>query len=128
MSTVVDTSPKCAEYLFEKDGCSSILIKCCLKISWGPATTKLMSPLTFGEMEGYTIYLCTKIMAFIYKAKPVIPPFRKISKYPFNIHTYPLSCKNWQLSYTHFKTVQTKLTYYPSSNRPRYILLNFLCK
>ena len=29
-SFIVDTSPKCAEYLFQKDGCSSILIKCCL--------------------------------------------------------------------------------------------------
>ena len=27
----IDTSPKCAEYLLEKDGCSSFLFKCCLK-------------------------------------------------------------------------------------------------
>ena len=35
---IVDTSPKCAEYLFKKDGCSSFLIKCCLKNSWEPST------------------------------------------------------------------------------------------
>ena len=32
-SYIVDNSPKCAEYLLEKDGCSSFFIKCCLKIS-----------------------------------------------------------------------------------------------
>ena len=32
-SYIVDTAPKCVEYLFEKDSCSSFLIKCCLKIS-----------------------------------------------------------------------------------------------
>ena len=44
-SYIVDTSPKCAEYLFEKDGCSSFLINRCLKTSCGPAIAKLMSPL-----------------------------------------------------------------------------------
>ena len=34
---------------FQKDGCSSFLIKCCLKNSWGPVTAKLMSPLTAGN-------------------------------------------------------------------------------
>ena len=43
-SYIVDTSPKCAEYFFQKDGCSSFLIKCCLKNSGGPANAKLMSP------------------------------------------------------------------------------------
>ena len=32
-SYIVDNSPKCAEYLFKKDGCSSFLIKFCLEIS-----------------------------------------------------------------------------------------------
>ena len=40
-SYIVDTSQICAEYIFVKDGCSSFLIKCCLKNSWGPATAKL---------------------------------------------------------------------------------------
>ena len=30
-SYVTDTSPKCTEYIFEWDVCSSFLIKCCLK-------------------------------------------------------------------------------------------------
>ena len=37
---IVDTAPKHAEYLSEKDDHSSFLIKCCLKISWGPAIAK----------------------------------------------------------------------------------------
>ena len=32
-SYIVDTSPKCAEYIFQKNGCSSFLIRCCLKES-----------------------------------------------------------------------------------------------
>ena len=32
-SYIVDTSPKCAEYIFQKNGCSSFLIRCCLKKS-----------------------------------------------------------------------------------------------
>ena len=32
-SYIVDSSPKCTEYHFPKDDCSSFLIKCCLKNS-----------------------------------------------------------------------------------------------
>jgi len=32
-SYLVDTSPKDAEYIFRKNGCSSFLIRCCLKKS-----------------------------------------------------------------------------------------------
>jgi hypothetical protein len=42
------TSPKCAEYLFEKDGYSSFLIKCCLKNSQGLAIAKLMDSFKIG--------------------------------------------------------------------------------
>ena len=45
-SYIADTIPKCAEYLFQKKGCSLFLIRCCLKKSWGPATAKLMTSLT----------------------------------------------------------------------------------
>ena len=31
-SYIVDTSPKCTEYLLPKDGCSSFFIKCCLNL------------------------------------------------------------------------------------------------
>ena len=41
-SHIVDISPKCTESYFSKDGCSSFLIKCCLKNSWGWANAKLM--------------------------------------------------------------------------------------
>ena len=33
-SYIVDTIPKCAEYLFQKKGCSSFLIRYCLKKSF----------------------------------------------------------------------------------------------
>ena len=39
-SYVVDTSEKYTEYFFEKDVCSSVLIKCCLKKDYFEITYK----------------------------------------------------------------------------------------
>ena len=43
-SYIVDTSPKYTEYLFQYDGCSSFLIRCCRGNSWGSVNANQMSP------------------------------------------------------------------------------------
>ena len=44
-SYIVDTSPKHAEYPFLKNGCSSFLIRCCLKNPEVGPNANLMNPL-----------------------------------------------------------------------------------
>ena len=39
-SNVADSSPKCTEHIFPKDGFSSFFLKCCWKNSWGSTNYK----------------------------------------------------------------------------------------
>ena len=63
-SYIVDTSPKCAEYLFQKNGCSSFLIRYCLKNPDGGPKANLMNP--FPEISSQKISWGTSLTTLYY--------------------------------------------------------------